>query len=150
MRSPTASRRPMTARRAAMRGQRGFTLVELVYATGYFMLGMTGIMMFQVAAANGSAQAGDLMLATTLTANALETARNTPATTLTATPSSVAYFDRTGKATTGSGFFTVTTTVVPPTSTLLYFDATAATRWKSSPINPFVHGVTMQTRLGTF
>lgn len=130
--------------------QRGFTLIELVLAAGYFLIGISAVALFQIAAAKGSASAGDLMMATTLTTNQIETIRNSPALVIPLPSYPTLYYDRFGNAAAAPGFFAVVYTTPPVTSTTQYTSVTVTTTWRQSPVNPFLHSVTMQTYIGRY
>lgn len=131
------------------RSQRGFTLIELVLAAGYFLIGISGVALYQIAAAKNSASAGDLMMATTLTANEVETLRHTPTPTLVAAGPQILYYDRTGIRQASPSFFAVAYTFVAPAGNVQYTAVTVSTTWFQSPVNPFQHGITMSTYVGS-
>lgn len=145
------SKRPTRNRR-----QRGFTLVELMYAFGYFMLGIAGLTFFHVVANNATQHAADISMATMLTSNAIETVRNDPnqqQTALMPTTTQVLY-DRYGNAQTSSSYagvpyFTVTTNNSMPAGASVYFQTVVQTTWYQLPVTSFQHGVIMQTFIPT-
>jgi Tfp pilus assembly protein PilV len=138
-------------RRRPRRGEAGFTLVELMYATGYFMIGLVGVVSFQLVAASGAGRAADVSMATNLCTSNLEMMRVTPINTLMSQASVQLVFDRFGtkQGSTGftSAYFTVTETVSQPQSAQ-YIDATVNTSWQTSG-STFTHNIQMQTRLPT-
>jgi Tfp pilus assembly protein PilV len=142
--------RPPTPRRR--RHEAGFTLVELMYATGYFMIGLVGIMSFQVVASTYSQRAADLSMATNLCTSNLEMLRVTPVNTLASLGTDYQivydrYGTKQGAAGFTAGYFTVTENIVQ-ISGARYMNATVNTSWKASG-STFVHNITMQTRLPT-
>lgn len=135
-------------RRGCHSGERGFTLIELMYAMGYFMFGLAAIVAMQIAAANGAARSADLMLATNLTVNAVETWRVTPLATMLSTPLSTQQFDRNGNLVTSNGYFTQLVSISAPTNAQPWSEVVVTTNWTSVAGTTFQHGVTMQTRIG--
>jgi Tfp pilus assembly protein PilV len=124
-----------------------------MYATGYFMVGLVGLVSFQVVAVTGTQRAGDLSMATNLSASTMEMMRVTPVQSLTTQANPlVVYYDRYGikQGATGytTAYFTVTSSVTS-VSGATYLEAKVTTSWQASVSNPFVHGVSMQSRLPT-
>jgi Tfp pilus assembly protein PilV len=144
-------------RKHRRRSERGFTLLELMYAFGYFMLGITGLVFFQSVAANSTQRAGDISMATMITGGTIEEMRANPNVNLPV--NAVAYWDRFGNSQmangttnpnyTGTVYFTVTTTASSPTGNFHYYDVQVATNWYQLPAITFQHGVVMQTRVPT-
>ena len=143
--------------------ERGFTLVELMYATGYFMIGLAALASFQIVAATGSGRANDISNATNLAASTIEMVRASNFNTvLTTVQPMVATYDRYGNLTSTPAFYSVsaTSTVASPTYFTVttncsqvagagYYEIVVQANWKQNPSATFVHGITMQTRIPT-
>ena len=129
--------------------QRGFTLIELMYATGYFMVGLVGLTCFQLVAAHGSQHASDITVATTVTANLLETTRATAFQTVLGSPQpQQSVYDRYGTVNGTPTYFTATTTATALPG-LTYYELVVSTTWRMRPNDTFVHSISMQTRVAT-
>lgn len=138
------------------RAQRGFTLLELMYAFGYFMLGIAGLTFFHAVAGNATQHAADISMATVLTTNAIESTRNNPniTTQFPATVTTTTVFDRFGNAQntntySGTPYFTVTSSSSQPSGVGLYYQTVVQTTWYQPPNLSFQHGVIMQTYIPT-
>ena len=131
------------------RAERGFTLIELMYASGYFSLGLLGLVYFQSNAAFGTQRAGDLSLATNLTRNALESLRVQPVSSVLAVsqPQTLLY-DRWGYLNGSPSYFTVTTQASQATGNRFY-DVVVNTAWQQVVGDNFIHGISMQSRVAT-
>ena len=135
-------------RRAIPKHQRGYTLVELMYATGYFMLGLTGLVCFQLVAATGTSRAADIMMATNLTSATIESTRVMSINTvLTASQPQVTTYSRAGSQNGTPTYFTVYSTATQA-SGKAYYELQVSTQWQM-PGNSFQHNITMQTRIPT-
>lgn len=127
----------------------GFTLIELMYSAGFFMVGLAGVVSFQMTSAKGAAQAGAMSLAVNIVSNTIEIARTKTPATLRALPQPVTdYYDRSGTAqgsATGA-FYTVVWTAAQPGGTT-YFDVTARITWAPDAAISFTHNVQLDTRI---
>jgi Tfp pilus assembly protein PilV len=129
--------------------QRGFTLIELMYATGYFMIGLVGLTCFQLVAAHGTQHASDITLATQITSNLLETSRATAFQTVLGMPQpQQSVYDRYGTRDGTPTYFTATATATAQ-SGVAYYELVVSTTWRMRPGDTFVHGISMQTRVAT-
>jgi Tfp pilus assembly protein PilV len=137
---------------ARRRREAGFTLVELMYATGYFAIGLAGLVTFQVVAAQSSSRTADLASAINLTVGAMEVLRTKPPgyfTSVLNTPQ-IVNSRRDSAAAVASQYFTTTTTITRPATPNYpgganYYEIIVKTSW-SQPGSTFVHNVVMQTR----
>ena len=129
--------------------QRGFSLVELFYALGYFAFGLEALVLFQIVGSYGSVRAGDISMATNLVSNRIEELRLVRPTDVIDAGASIKYFDHTGATLTGSsGYFTVTATPTQPVGAR-YYDLKANVTWKQSINDTLVHNIDMYTRIPT-
>ena len=93
------------------RGERGFTLIEVMVALGIFTIGFAGIIAMQTLVSKNVRYVNDLSLASNIAANTIENVRLSDYATL--PPTTTTYYDFQGATGAGSGdpYFTVTTTV---------------------------------------
>ncbi|HET6344079.1 MAG TPA: hypothetical protein VFH51_04060 [Myxococcota bacterium] len=135
--------------RSRSRHSRGFTLIELMYASGYFMVALTGIVCFQVVAARGSGQASDNSMASNLASSTLEELHTRSPAYLQSAGTGTGMYDRSGNAVTASPYFTVTWTAAM-TSGNSYFDVDVAVQWR--PLGPLtsVSEIDMSTRISVW
>ena len=129
------------------RQQRGFTLLELMYASGYFSLGLLALVFFQSAAVFGVQRAADLSLATNLTRNALEALRVQPGpAVVAASQPQTSLYDRWGYLNGSPTYFTVTTQA-SQVAGARYYDVVVNTAWQQQVGDSFMHGISMQSRV---
>ncbi len=129
------------------RGERGFTLVELMYALGYFMIGLAGLTSFQLMAMRGSQQASDITLATNIAANAIENYRLSPPASVLAQPQPMlSTFDRYGTPNGTPTYFTLSATATQPGGAA-YYELSVGVRWVMALGDTFSHSIAMQTRV---
>ena len=144
------------------RRQRGFTLVELMYAVGYFTVGMTGVVCFQVVAAFGSQNAANLSVATNIASSTLEALRYQSQTAILAAsqPVLITYDSSGGLITNASPananlpYFTASSQSVMGSNTPMgnparFLEVTVNVTWQQTPLDPWQHGILMQSRIGT-
>ena len=126
--------------------ERGFTLVELMYALGYFMLGLTGLVSFQVMGAFTTQRAGDITLATNLTTATIENLRvQTPTSVVNAAQPIVTNYNRYGVKDALPTYFTVSANASQASGNR-YYDLSVSTSWTQG-VSIFVHSIRMQTRI---
>jgi Tfp pilus assembly protein PilV len=132
--------------------ERGFTLLELMYAFGYFMLGIAGLTCFHAVAANATQHAADISMATMLTTGTIESIRVDPNIAMNLPITKTSSYDRYGTVSSNGNYkgqyFTVVSISSQPTG-VNYFDVTVQTNWYQLPVATFQHGVIMQTRIPT-
>jgi Tfp pilus assembly protein PilV len=132
----------------APRGQRGFTLIELMYAVFFFTISLEGLACFQLVAASGTQRSADIMLATNLTCSTMEDIRVRPlAQVVNVAQPIVTRYDRWGNLGALPTYYTVSATATQVGSKP-YYDLQVTTNWLAGS-STFQHGVAMQTRVPT-
>lgn len=121
---------------------RGFTLIEVMVAMAVFMLGFTGLLGLQFAAARHTRQANNISMASNLAADSLERQRVADFDTIPSSASET--YDRYGDENGAPAFYTVdTTSTLDGTGT--YRDVTVRVRWEYATGSE--HSVEMQSRI---
>lgn len=142
------ARRPRHRRTSAL----GFSLLELLYALGFFSIGLFGIVGLQVVTFRSSRRAHDLSIASNLSSSMLEEIRVLNLAAM-ATPSGTTYFDQYGAPSVGPNFYTVEWQATPSPDSTIFYDVTVNTRWMYSFEKDNVtdtwtgHNVRMQSRV---
>lgn len=132
----------------SLAGQRGFSLLELMYASGYFTIGLLILLSFQVVAANGVQRANALSLATNLASSVIEEMRVTPPQQILSGPQPrLYYFNRQGDAVLSESYFTVSATATPALGLLQAFDVVVETAWRDVSNPSYIRRIQVTTRM---
>jgi type IV pilus assembly protein PilV len=129
--------------------QGGFTLIELMLATGLLAIGIEGLLTIQTLAAKNGALAADSSMATQLTRDQIEAYRLSPRPPTAATQAALvtSYFTRWGTQAGAPDYFTTVLDVVPAMQGAL--DVYAATSWTPGGLGTYTKTIGLRTWVPT-
>lgn len=120
-----------------------------MYASAYFMIGLTGVVCFQLVAAQGTGQAGDSSVAGNLASNTLEDLHTRSPSYLQSVAAATLTYDRAGVAVASNPYFTVDWTAVQPTGSN-FFDVAVTVSWKGGSGGTFPVKIERKSRIATW
>jgi Tfp pilus assembly protein PilV len=128
--------------------QAGFTFLELLFALGFFSIGLYGVVGLQTAVFNGNQRSSDVTIATHLAASLLEELHVRD---LSGITTETFYFDPYGAQQSTVDFYKVTWTDLTPVAAPAYRDYQVTTTWlrrgETASATWPGHTVTLNTRV---